>query len=126
MEPRGSGNYQIDWLFTRKRLGLSISETTAHTYQQLAIQFWRGNARMGAMCVPVMASSIDGFLFVIITMIILMMLLCIFMSPLFLYNNKHYLEKRPEARSSFIRNHSSSRECLSFLGYVVNACSEWS
>ena len=45
-----------------QRLGLPTSETTAHLFQRLAIQLWRGNACMWAMHAPVMAPSIDGAL----------------------------------------------------------------
>ena len=45
-----------------QRLGLHISETTAHLFQRLAIQLWKRNACMWTMRDPVMAPSIDGVL----------------------------------------------------------------
>ena len=43
-----------------QRLGLPLSESTRHLFQQLAIRLWRGNACMWATHVPVRPPAVDG------------------------------------------------------------------
>ena len=69
MEPRGGGwsqevadNIKLIAPLQGQRLDLPISETAAHLFQRLAIQLWKGNARMWAMFAPAMDPSIDGVL----------------------------------------------------------------
>ena len=54
-----------------QRLRLSISETTAHLFQRLAIQLCKGMLACGLWVPPVMVPSIHGVVEVIMTLTIL-------------------------------------------------------